>query len=214
MALERIIEALIFASDSPLGLDEIQALLVQNKTISDQTGTEEIAQALATVQEKYQTEEFAFELKQIAGGYQFLTKPEFAPYIKQALLAREQKKLSKAAMESLSIVAYRQPVTKAEIEYIRGVNSDYVVNKLLEKQLIEPAGRADLPGRPLLYRTTKYFLEHFGINDVTDLPRLQELKNDEELIAEEFKNYSANLETENAGEIASPETSSSEQAAR
>jgi segregation and condensation protein B len=129
---------------------------------------------------RYHSKDYAFELRAVGGGYQFYSKTEFAPFVRSLLVIRENKKLSRAALETLSIVAYRQPITKAEIEYIRGVNCDYAMQKLLEKQLVEPAGRADLPGKPLLYRTTHFFFEYFGINSIEDLPKLKEFKTDEE----------------------------------
>jgi segregation and condensation protein B len=173
---------MLFTSETPMGADELLQVLQQDQKFHDQLSKQQVAEALDVLKQRYDNAEGAIEMRKIGGGFQFLTKAVYAPYVKLSAAVKDQKKISRSALETLSIIAYRQPITKAEVEYIRGVNSEYAVHKLLDRQLIEPAGRAELPGRPLLYRTTRHFLEHFGIDTVADLPRLQELKADEEAL--------------------------------
>jgi segregation and condensation protein B len=132
--------------------------------------------AVEGIREKYQSEFYSFELRQSGGGWQFLTKPAFYKTIAQLNGDKFLKRLSAAALETLAIVAYKQPVTKGEIEAIRGVNSDYSVQKLLEKELIIIAGRNEtMPGKPLIYNTSKSFMDYFGINSPADLPKIKEV---------------------------------------
>lgn len=131
---------------------------------------EDIIGALQRLDEKFQAEEFSFQLYKAAGGYQFLTKPAYQTSIGIMLKQQSKKRLSTSAMETLSIIAYKQPISKTEIENIRGVNCDYAVQKLLDKSLIEITGKADTIGRPMLYGTTPKFMEYFGINDLSELP--------------------------------------------
>lgn len=175
--IEQYIEALIFASDTSIRLEEI-AICLQVATQED-VSDEEINKHLQSIKDRYNHSSFAIELLKIGGGYQFLTKKTMQPVIHQLQLQRSKKKLSQAALETLSIIAYRQPITKLEIEQIRGVNCDYTVQKLLEKDLINISGKADGPGRPLLYHLSSYFLDYFGINSVLDLPQLKDLENSE-----------------------------------
>lgn len=171
------IEALVFASDKPLSADDITELI--NSAfgfMENRLSVPQIETALSGIQEKYATEYYAFEMKQIGGGWQFLTKSEFHATIAQLNGDKFIKKLSNAALETLSIIAYKQPITKGEIESIRGVNSDYSVQKLLEKELIIITGRQeDLPGKPLIYETSKSFMDYFGLNSPDDLPKIKEV---------------------------------------
>jgi segregation and condensation protein B len=171
------IEALIFASDRALSPDEIHDM-VNNALgfIEDRASLEQVQAAIEGIQEKYQTDFYAFELKQIGGGWQFLTKTEYHKTI--ALLNGDKflKRLSTAAMETLAIIAYKQPITKSEVESIRGVNCDYAVQKLLEKELIIISGRnEEAVGKPLIYGTSKSFMDYFGINSPADLPKISEV---------------------------------------
>ncbi len=129
---------------------------------------------------KYEDPAFAFEIRKIGGGFQFFTKQDLYPFIQKANQTKQKKRLSRAALETLSIIGYRQPITKAEVEFIRGVNCDYAIHKLLEKRLIDMAGRADAPGRPMQYITSPQFLSYFGINDLADLPKLTEYESAED----------------------------------
>lgn len=128
--------------------------------------------ALGELQSRYEKEERGLQLRFVAGGYQLCTRAEYAPYIESLLGGREKNVLSQAALETLAIVAYKQPVTKQEIESIRGVRVDSVLNTLLEKKLVQEAGRRTGPGRPILYGTTREFLTSFGLRDIGDLPKL------------------------------------------
>jgi len=171
------IEALIFASDKALSSEEINEL-VNNALgfIEDRASIDQVESAIEGIREKYQTEFYAFELKQSGGGWQFLTKSEFHKTV--ALLNGDKflKRLSSAAMETLAIIAYKQPITKSEIESIRGVNCDYAVQKLLEKDLIIISGRnEDAVGKPLIYSTSKSFMDYFGINNASELPKINEV---------------------------------------
>ena len=171
------IEALIFASDKPLTNAEL-AELVNNALgfIEDRATIEQVDAAIEGIQEKYSAEFYAFELREIGGGWQFLTKKEF--YKTVALLNGDKflKRLSIAALETLAIIAYKQPITKSEIESIRGVNCDYAVQKLLEKDLVVISGRnEDAVGKPLIYATSKSFMDYFGINSAEELPKISEV---------------------------------------
>jgi segregation and condensation protein B len=171
------IEALIFASDKPLTSEEINELVNQALGfIEDRASVDQVEAALEGIKEKYATEFYAFELKQSGGGWQFLTKPQFHKTV--ALLNGDKflKRLSAAAMETLAIIAYKQPITKSEIESIRCVNCDYAVQKLLEKDLIIISGRnEDAVGKPLIYATSKSFMDYFGINSADELPKINEV---------------------------------------
>jgi segregation and condensation protein B len=136
---------------------------------------EQFHSLIAELKEKYLSEDHSFELVEIADGYQFLTKKEFHHAVNTLLQIKARRRLSTAALETLAIIAYKQPLSKSEIEHIRGVNCDYSIQKLLEKELIVISGKSDGPGRPLLYSTSKNFMDHFGLRSVKDLPKLKEL---------------------------------------
>ena len=171
------IEALIFASDKPLTSIEITELINNAFGFMEEKLTlEQIQTALEGIVEKYTSEFYPFEVRESGGGWQFLTKKDFHKTIAQLNGDKYLKRLSTAALETLSIVAYKQPITKGEIEAIRGVNSDYSIQKLLEKDLIIITGRNEnMPGKPLVYSTSKIFMDYFGINSATDLPKLKEI---------------------------------------
>lgn len=173
--VEQYIEALIFASDTSLRKEEI-VICIQNATEQDISDTE-INEYLDNIQKKYADDSFAIELVKIANGYQFLTKKNMQPVIQQLHIQRSKKKLSQASLETLSIIAYRQPITKLEVEQIRGVNCDYTIQRLLEKDFITIQGKAEGPGRPILYGLSEYFLDYFGINSILDLPQLKDIEN-------------------------------------
>lgn len=171
------IEALIFASDKPLSTLELLDL-VNNALafIDDKASPDEVESAIEAIREKYASEFYSFEMKESGGGWQFLTKKEFHKTIAQLNADKYLKKLSVASLETLAIIAYKQPVTKSEIENIRGVNCDYAVQKLLEKELVIIAGRnEDAVGKPLIYATSKSFMDYFGINGPEDLPKIREV---------------------------------------
>lgn len=136
----------------------------------------EITTALEGLRSKYADDKYPFEIVEISGGFQFMTKGTFYPLVSQFLRIESKKKLSKAALETLAIISYKQPITKSVMESIRGVSCDYSVQKLLEKELIEISGRAEGPGRPLLYATSDKFMNHFGLKDLNDLPKIKEFE--------------------------------------
>ncbi len=171
--LKQNIEALIFASEESITLKEISVSL--KNTFDWEISDEEILTVISELKEKYSSEEFSFELTEIAEGYQFLTKKNFFDIVSALIQHKSQKRLSASALETLAIVAYKQPVTKTEVEQIRGVNCDYTIQKLLEKELIEIKGKSDSPGRPLIYVTSKSFMDYFGISSVKDLPQLKDI---------------------------------------
>ena len=178
--LDLYIEALIFAAEYALNVEEVRRVV--NNTFGQKFSKKEIQEQIDRIQLKYEDEQYAICLKGIAGGYLFMTKPRYHKIIGDFLKLNSKKKLTRAALETLSIIAYKQPITKSEIESIRGVNADYAVHKLLEKELVEILGRDEGPGRPLLYGTSTRFLNHFGIKDTTDLPKLKEFETPEDTI--------------------------------
>ena len=171
------IEALIFASDKPLINTELVELLNNALGfIEDRATIEQVDAAIVGIHEKYASEFYAFELKQSGGGWQFLTKKEYHKTVAQLNGDKFLKRLSTAALETLAIIAYKQPITKSEMEAIRGVNCDYAVQKLLEKDLVIISGRnEDAVGKPLIYTTSKSFMDYFGINSTADLPKISEV---------------------------------------
>ena len=167
------IEALIFASEQPITGEEVLSCL---KTVYGwELKKEQFQSLISELKEKYASEDHSFELIEIADGFQFLTKKEYHHVVNTLLQIKAKKRLSTAALETLSIIAYKQPISKSEIEHIRGVNCDYSIQKLLEKELIIISGKGDGPGKPLLYSTSKNFMDHFGLRSVKDLPQLKEL---------------------------------------
>lgn len=171
------IEALIFASDKPLTSLELTEL-VNNALgfMEDKITLDQVESSMEGIVEKYNSEFYPFEVRMSGGGWQFLTKKEFHKTVAQLNGDKFLKRLSAASLETLAIIAYKQPVTKGEIEAIRGVSSDYAVQKLLEKELIIISGRNEkLPGHPLVYSTSKTFMDYFGINSAEDLPKIREV---------------------------------------
>jgi segregation and condensation protein B len=175
------IEALIFASDKPLSSNEITDLINQAfGFMEDKIEAEQVDAALEGIVEKYNSEFYPFEVRMSGGGWQFLTKKDYHKTVAQLNGEKFLKRLSAAALETLAIIAYKQPITKGEIEAIRGVSSDYSVQKLLEKELIVISGRNEkLPGHPLVYATSKSFMDYFGINSPEDLPKIKEVLADQ-----------------------------------
>jgi segregation and condensation protein B len=171
------VEALIFASERPLTALEITDL-INNAFgfMDDQVVLDQIEASIDGIHEKYQSEFYPFEIKQSGGGWQFLTKKDFHKTIAHINGDKFLKRLSAATLETLAIIAYKQPITKGEIEAIRGVNSDYSVQKLLEKELVIISGRNEkMPGHPLIYNVSKNFMDYFGINSADDLPKIREV---------------------------------------
>jgi segregation and condensation protein B len=196
------IEALIFASDKPLINEEILELVNGALAfIEDRATQQQVDAAIEGIGEKYSAEFYAFELRQIGGGWQFLTKKEYHKTVAQLNGDKFLKRLSVAALETLAIIAYKQPITKSEIESIRGVNCDYAVQKLLEKDLVIISGRnEDAVGKPLIYATSKSFMDYFGINSSDDLPKISEVLMEELVQSTNVKEAEENMEAENAAE--------------
>jgi segregation and condensation protein B len=167
-------EALLFAADKPVPLTELCRLLGQYHQceIEEQS----LETLLEQLQNQYAARTGGFELRMAGGGYAFYTKPDYHDLLAMAVAERSKKRLSTAALETLSIIAYKQPVTKTELEAIRGVSCDYSIQRLLEKNLIAIKGKSDGPGRPTLYATSDFFMEYFGINGLHELPQLKELQ--------------------------------------
>lgn len=197
--IKGLIEALIFAAGEPLSVRQIRAIYEEQSGDRDRRlEQEEILAAIEALNEEYRQANRPYRIIAIAGGYQFATLKEYADWL--GLLYREQsrRKLSQSSLETLAIVAYKQPITKPEIESIRGVNCDYVMKALLEKELITIVGRAESVGRPLLYGTTREFLKHFGLAEITDLPRPREI---EEILGEsEFETARRMMEAQAGAE--------------
>lgn len=163
-----IIESLLFVADEPLTIRKLKQVI---EAIDEST----IRQALAQLKEEYNQNGRAIQLVEIANGYQFATRPSYADWVNKLIQSTTKFRLTKPALETLTIVAYRQPVMRAEIESIRGVDSGGVIQTLLEKKLIRVTGRKEVVGRPLLYGTTQEFLDHFGLRNLTDLPTIEEV---------------------------------------
>lgn len=177
------IEALIFCSPNPIEEKEIASCL--KEMFEADVPLADIQNGIQTLREKYAEDSFSFGLVKSGGGYQFLTKAAYQASIGILLKQQSKKRLSNSALETLAIIAYKQPVTKTEIEVIRGVNCDYAVQKLLEKELIEIKGKAEGVGRPLLYGTNQRFMDYFGINDIKDLPTPKDFIQEDNTIGKE-----------------------------
>jgi segregation and condensation protein B len=181
--LSNHIEALIFVSPKPVKADEIRNCLVE--MFDTEVPDKDISSAIDHLIEKYEDDNFSFHIEHVGGGYQFVTKPAYQSSIGILLKQQSKKRLSNSALETLSIIAYKQPVTKSQIEQIRGVNCDYTTQKLLEKELIQIKGKADTLGKPILYGTSEKFMEYFGINDLRDLPTPRDFSHEDNTIGEE-----------------------------
>lgn len=188
--VQKNIEAIIFAAENPVKIEEL--LTYFNKNTEVAFSQDELEGILFVIKEKYNNDLFPFELGEVGGGFQFLTKADYHTAVSGFLNRNTVKRLTTAALESLAIIAYKQPVTKSILETIRGVNADYTIQKLIEKELVEIAGRSDEPGRPLLYKTTQQFLDYFGINSLEDLPKLKEFEELQNQIGEKENIESAN----------------------
>jgi segregation and condensation protein B len=185
-----VIEALIFSSDDPLTANEIIKAIKGIDGDDIQISAEDIDETVTRLNSRYTELNVSYGIIQIAKGYLFATRPEFSKYIGFLSSEKSKRRLSQAALETLSIIAYKQPITKPDIEKIRGVNSDYILNTLLEKNLVTISGRAESIGRPLLYNTTDEFLKYFGLNKISDLPKpreIEEIMKDEDFIEQKRK---------------------------
>ena len=173
--LQRVAESLIFAADSPVKPSEI-AEVYSEVTGEDLPSEGQVQEAVSRLNQAYEETDRSFRIELWAEGYRMATTSSVAPFLKAFFNREREQRLSRSLMETLAIIAYRQPVTKPEVDFVRGVDSGYAVNKLLEKGMIDVVGRSDSLGRPLLYGTTTFFLEQFGLKDVSDLPDLREIE--------------------------------------
>jgi len=185
MTLSRVIEALLFSAQKPLSIREMAAA-IKGAGAEDpaaagpnefaRAGEAEIAAALEELKIEYIQQQRAFQVIEKAEGWQLATDPAFARWVRQLFSAPKPARLSAPALETLAIIAYRQPITRADVEAVRGVNIDGVLQTLMERGLVKIAGRAEIPGRPLLYETTRFFLDHFGLRTLDELPNVEELR--------------------------------------
>ena len=173
--LSSVIEALIFASNEPLSASKIRKVIIDNEQNIEIT-EETVDEFIQLLNQRYEESGCSFRIERIGGGYTFLTQKKYHYWLSVFQHENAYRKLSQSATETLSIVAYRQPITKPEVDQIRGVDSGYILRQLMEKALIEVAGRGDGPGKPLVYKTSRHFLRHFGLNSVQDLPKPREIE--------------------------------------
>ncbi len=173
--LSSVIESLIFASPEPISEQKICEIIAKGE---ENLGleTDAVEPFVEKLNQRYEENGLAFRIEFVAGGYTFSTRKRFDPWLSIFQHENAYRKLSQSAIETLAIVAYKQPVTKPEVDDIRGVDSGYILRQLLEKVLVEVSGRLDAPGKPLLYKTTKHFLKHFGINSIDELPKPREIE--------------------------------------
>ncbi|MFM8552160.1 MAG: SMC-Scp complex subunit ScpB [Nitrospiraceae bacterium] len=167
--LKAIIETLLFVSHGPITVDRLAAVL-------EGASKAEVRQALRSLQEEFDQVGRGVQVVEVAGGFQLVTRADYGPWIKKLEKSKPAQKLSRSALESLAIIAYKQPIVRVEVEQIRGVEASGVLRTLLERKLIRMVGRKEMPGRPIMYGTTKYFLQHFGLRDLAELPPLREFK--------------------------------------
>ena len=183
MKLSRAIEALLFSAHKPLSTEEIVDLL-RNAGAEDEfaanefakTKQAEIAAAIEELKVEYIQNEHGFQLVEKSEGWQLTTEPKYARWVRGLFPAPKPARLSSPALETLAIIAYRQPITRADVEAVRGVTIDGVLQTLMERGLVKISGRAEIPGRPLLYETTEFFLDHFGLRNLNELPNVEELR--------------------------------------
>lgn len=195
-----ILEALLFLSDEPLEPDRFKGII-------DEVTPDKIKELFEELKKGYDDRNGGLKIAEIAGGYQILTKPEYAPWIKKFNLVKLSARLSRAGLETLAIIAYKQPLIRAEIEAIRGVNVEGILKNLLDRRLIKILGRKDVPGKPLLYGTTKEFLHYFGLKDLSELPTLKEFKETDIEIGSGYEDQDLPLEDLEGSEIAEEQNS-------
>ncbi|MBD3345969.1 MAG: SMC-Scp complex subunit ScpB [Chitinivibrionales bacterium] len=197
----QILEALVFASDEAVSLNKLKEIL------PGRPDARQIRKLISEINHKLQKQRHPFEIVDVAGGYQVKTVPYFAPWIRQLFKEKPAKKLSAQALECLAVIAYKQPITKAEVEEIRGVLSDGAMKTILEKHLVTIAGRSDKPGRPLFYATTNTFLDYFGIKSINDLPKIEEF---EEMAKKKMEDIEEEIQAIPDNEVPSGQTPENE----
>ena len=212
--LSSVIESLIFASPDPISWEKLSAIVKESEEELD-LDEQVISTIVDQLNERFEANDLSFRIEETGGGYTFVTQPRFHPWLSIFQHENAYRRLSQSAIETLAIVAYRQPITKPEVDSIRGVDSGYILRQLMEKMLIRVSGRADSPGKPLFYKTTAYFLKHFGINSVEELPKPREI--DEILKDDDMAEHrrllmerQMELEDEEARSLFSPEEGQTE----
>jgi len=183
MTLPRVIEALLFSAQKPLSAKEIVDVIKRSREADDFSPNQftnvreaEVAAVLEQLKAEYIEQQRAFQLVEKAQGWQLASDPAYAQWVRQLFPGPKPARLTAPALETLAIIAYRQPITRADVEAVRGVNIDGVLQTLMERGLIKIGGRAEIPGRPLLYETTQFFLDHFGLRSLDELPNVEELR--------------------------------------
>jgi segregation and condensation protein B len=184
MELKSVVEAILFAAQKPLSLNEIKNIISKPEDVEATEVTRafkkvkpaEISGAIEALKVDYTQQGRSFQIQEVAGALQLISQPQFAPWLKQLFSEHRSSRLSQPALETLAIIAYRQPITRSDIEGVRGVAVDGVMQTLLERGLVTITGRAEVPGRPMLYGTTRLFLEQFGLNDLNEMPAVEELR--------------------------------------
>jgi len=200
--LKQHLEALIFASPQSISVTDLKSVL--DESLQTAVEAEAILRAIEQTRQQFQQEHYAFELVEIAGGWQFLTKGAYHNSVAVHLKQTTKKRLSQAALETLALIAYKQPVSRSELEEIRGVSCDYALQKLLDKELVFIVGRSESPGRPLLYGTTEKFMDYLGINSLNDLPKPKDFKDIENSVGETptLEEFTPNTTAEQAASAA------------
>ena len=182
---KRIIEAILFVSDKPITIEQV-------KDVLEGADGREIRRLIYELKEEYEKEERSFQVTEVAGGFQLATHSTYSPWLKKLYKNRKKNRLSRAALETLAIIAYRQPIIRAEVEAVRGVNAEGVLATLLEKGLAKITGRRETVGRPFVYGTTREFLEYFGLNSLKELPQLKEFKEEDVKLEKPVQLYQGN----------------------
>jgi segregation and condensation protein B len=180
------IQALIFCAQVPVAIEDLQKCL--SEVMQREITISDVLEGIEEINERFAADDFAFQIYAIGGGYQFLTKPDYQDAVGLFLKQKSKRRLSASSLETLAIIAYKQPISKSGIEQIRGVSCDYAIQKLLEKELIQIKGKADTIGRPIIYGTTQKFMDYFGINHLKDLPQLKDFISEENAIGEISEN--------------------------
>jgi segregation and condensation protein B len=207
MDLRQVVEALLFSTPEPLSTRQLMNAIKRTGQVDELTPNEfsqtteaQVAAALEQLKIDYIEQKRAFQLVEKANGWQLASDPDYSPWVRQLFPATKPVRLTPPSLETLAIVAYRQPITRADIEVVRGVAVDGVLQSLMERGLLKIAGRADVPGRPLLYETTQFFLEHFGLRDLDELPNAEELR----------KKYLPSADVPKRANTSEPETTEAE----
>ena len=184
--LQSHIQALVFCAQAPVAIEDLQKCLAE--VLQQEISISDVLESIEDINQHLTSDAFAFQIYAIGGGYQFLTKPDYQQAISLFLKQKSKRKLSASTLETLAIIAYKQPISKSGVEQIRGVSCDYAVQKLLEKELIQIKGKADTIGRPIIYGTTQKFMDYFGINHLKDLPQLKDFVSEENAIGDISEN--------------------------